>query len=371
MLHLMIDFENIRPENLNTVPIENTHIWLYMGATQKNLPIELVQSLLRFGERVHLIKLEKTGKNALDFYLSYYLGQITAIDKDAHIAILSHDGGYDILVEHILANQLAQNIQRISHLNIPNINTQAIATSTHADLSQSQLNKPISEVPLKPFIQLTLATLRQKDVFLPRYLNNLKNNLRKYVLHDLLAGQDEDKQIKIVESVINRLIQQKFLEVSENIVHYHISDQDMLRKIQAYILQHKPKTTETFYQALQQRTEALALSFNNNDARLFLDHLIQKHLIYETDGILTYSPSIKGDNITENHASKITQQNAQEIYEQICIALQRPNRPKKISSLNHLIQAHCKEFISNSYILNRLKSEQWIRIEDNKLIYLK
>ena len=108
MKHLLIDFENIQPQNLNRLPTEDIHVWLFLGALHKSLPIGLVQSLLRFGERVHLIQLQKSGKNALDFYLSYYLGQITATDPEAHIGILSRDGGYDVLVEHIVENRQAQ-----------------------------------------------------------------------------------------------------------------------------------------------------------------------------------------------------------------------------------------------------------------------
>ncbi len=80
MKHLLIDFENVQPQNLDNLPTDGIHIWLFLGAVHKSLPVSLVKSLLRFGERTHLVQLQKTGKNALDFYLSYYLGQITATD---------------------------------------------------------------------------------------------------------------------------------------------------------------------------------------------------------------------------------------------------------------------------------------------------
>nr|WP_240638031.1 PIN domain-containing protein [Neisseria meningitidis] len=62
MKHLLIDFENVQPQNLDKLLTENTHIWLFIGVLHKMLPISLVQSLLRFGERVHLVQLQKTGK---------------------------------------------------------------------------------------------------------------------------------------------------------------------------------------------------------------------------------------------------------------------------------------------------------------------
>ena len=57
MKHLLIDFENVQPQNLDKLPTEGTHIWLFLGVQQKVLP-SLVKSLLRFGERVHLVQLD-------------------------------------------------------------------------------------------------------------------------------------------------------------------------------------------------------------------------------------------------------------------------------------------------------------------------
>ncbi|MDO4642879.1 MAG: PIN domain-containing protein, partial [Cardiobacteriaceae bacterium] len=65
---------------------------------------------------VHFVRLEKAGKNALDFYLSYYLGRITEQDKQAYICILSRDGGYDVLVEHLKENRLCADIIRLNSL---------------------------------------------------------------------------------------------------------------------------------------------------------------------------------------------------------------------------------------------------------------
>ena len=150
MKHLLIDFENVQPQNLDKLPTENTHIWLFIGVLHKMLPISLVQSLLRFGERVHLIQLQKTGKTALDFYLSYYLGQITATYPNTQIGILSRDGGYDVMVEHILKNHQAKGIVRLA--NIDEVQHQKITTEQPSALLE---NSPQPETTLKPQQPLT------------------------------------------------------------------------------------------------------------------------------------------------------------------------------------------------------------------------
>jgi len=182
MKHLLIDFENVQPQNLDKLPTEGTHIWLFIGLQHKMLPVSLVKSLLRFGERAHLVQLQKTGKNALDFYLSYYLGQITATDPEAQIGILSRDGGYDVLVEHILENQQAQGIVRLA--NIDEVQHQKITAAPPPALlenSPQPETEPKPQQSLAPYFQAALAALRRPDAFRPSRLHNLQKYLHKYV----------------------------------------------------------------------------------------------------------------------------------------------------------------------------------------------
>ena len=75
MKHILIDFENTQPDaaQLCALNPDDSHIWLFLGKNQqKSLPIELCEALCRFGQRAHFIRIAKTGKNALDFYLAYY-----------------------------------------------------------------------------------------------------------------------------------------------------------------------------------------------------------------------------------------------------------------------------------------------------------
>ena len=107
MQHILIDYENIQPDAAQFAALDESqcHIWLFIGKIQKTLPIELCEALCRFGKNAHIIRIAKTGKNALDFYLAYYLGKISEQDKDAIICIFSRDTGFDVLVEHMESGQ--------------------------------------------------------------------------------------------------------------------------------------------------------------------------------------------------------------------------------------------------------------------------
>jgi len=119
MKHILIDYENIQPKSFDNVEVDECHVWLFLGINQqKSLPLELVENLLRFdNENVHIIKMQHAGKNALDFYLSFYLGKISEIDPSADVCILARDSGYDILVEHLNSAYDGMSIMRLENAN--------------------------------------------------------------------------------------------------------------------------------------------------------------------------------------------------------------------------------------------------------------
>lgn len=292
MKHLLIDFENVQPQNLDNLPTDGIHIWLFIGVQHKMLPVSLVKSLLRFGERAHLVQLQKTGKNALDFYLSYYLGQITATDPEAQIGILSRDGGYDVLVEHILETQQAKGIVRLT--DIDEVQHQKITAAPPPALLENSPppeTEPKPQQSLAPYLQAALAALRRPDAFRPSRLHNLQKYLHKYVLCDLFADKADEECERITNMVINRLKVQNFISIDEQeAVSYHISDNDLLQKIQRYILSKRPQTYTDFQTAVQSRADALCLTVSPNDIQAFARHLREQNLIRQENGKIEYAP---------------------------------------------------------------------------------
>jgi PIN domain len=110
---LLIDYENIQKVNLSEVA-ENTLVRIFVGQSQKSIPIELVKQAQRFGHRLEWIKIEGQGKNALDFHITFYLGKLQTEHKAASFVLLSKDKGFDPLIKHI--NNLKRNCRRINSL---------------------------------------------------------------------------------------------------------------------------------------------------------------------------------------------------------------------------------------------------------------
>ena len=109
---LLIDYENIPTKKLADVP-KDMSIKIFVGHSQKN-PSELEQQAQRRGQGIEKIKIEKQGKNALDFHIAYYMGKLQTEHQAASFTILSKDKGFDPLVTHI--NKSKANCRRIESL---------------------------------------------------------------------------------------------------------------------------------------------------------------------------------------------------------------------------------------------------------------
>ena len=99
--YVLIDFENVVPDNLELLDQEWIKVLLFVGKNQTKLPFALVKVVQKLGTRAQYIEMMGTGHNALDFHIAFYIGRISATDKDAHFHIVSNDQGFDPLIAHL------------------------------------------------------------------------------------------------------------------------------------------------------------------------------------------------------------------------------------------------------------------------------
>lgn len=382
--HLLIDFENVQPQNLDKLPETDTHIWLFLGVNQKNLSVELVKSLLRFGECVHLVQLQKSGKNALDFYLSYYLGQITTTDKNAMIGILSRDGGYDVLVEHILVEHQAQDIVRLASLNeveeiahIQSSETVVLAENQSEKLPETTEKVVTETVSLAPYFQAVFRALRQPNAFLPTRLHNLESNLRTHILRDMLENKNDDDRNKIVNEAINKLKTQKFITIDDerNTVQYHLSDSDILEKIQRYILNIKPKTYAEFQAAVSQRAADFDVRIEVGDIQGLARNMRERELIRQNNGKIEYAPFPNPPQAVAQTAKQPEKyQPNSEMWQKVLasLAVAHEKRPTRMASLKNVIKAHAKCSDGEvEKLFQHLQDKKIISLKNQKVIYTK
>ena len=200
MKHILIDYENIQPKSFDGIEANECHIWLFLGVNQqKSLPLELVETLLKFDNKnVHIIKMQHTGKNALDFYLSFYLGKISEIDSNADVCILAKDSGYDVLVEHI--NKVYDGIEIIR---LPNHSPTLDDITVKVDkLSDGSRNRNQSATTI---YQRAIALIKDRPTGTrPSKKSSLINYLKSHL-------RNEDP--KAIDNLVKQMINNKIIVI--------------------------------------------------------------------------------------------------------------------------------------------------------------
>ena len=102
---LLVDFENVQQVDLSRLG-DNFHVVIFVGSSQKNVPIDLVASAQKLGDRVEWQRVEGNGNNALDFYIAFHLGRVIEKLPSFHCIVLSKDKGFDPLLRHLNKNGL-------------------------------------------------------------------------------------------------------------------------------------------------------------------------------------------------------------------------------------------------------------------------
>ena len=104
--YIFVDFESIQDIDLPLIESKPVKVFLFFGSQQNKVSVEFTMEVHRFHSQVEMIKLERTGKNALDFVLAHHLGLKVAADPDGYFHILSRDKGFDALVGHLKSRKI-------------------------------------------------------------------------------------------------------------------------------------------------------------------------------------------------------------------------------------------------------------------------
>ena len=112
--YVLVDFENVPLKNADFAKDETIELLIFIGKTQTKLSTDLVLAVNALGSRARYVKMDGSGKNALDFHLAYYLGKLAEKDPEAEFVVLSKDTGFDPLLAHLAANN--RNARRVSSL---------------------------------------------------------------------------------------------------------------------------------------------------------------------------------------------------------------------------------------------------------------
>ena len=378
MKHILIDYENIQPKSFDDVEVDECHVWLFLGINQqKSLPLELVETLLRFDNKnVHIIKMQHAGKNALDFYLSFYLGKISEIDPKADVCILARDSGYDILVEHLNSTYDGINIKRLENTNQLTVACES-HESTVSDIEEVSLivednqevmfhnidnvvteNKDASDRPIgndvpKVIIYdcyvLIFDSIVNRKVFLPSYKSNLLHLMKKYVPVEMLESFNNLEQDYIFEQVFDKFVKLGLIshDQNEEKLSYKVDSQGILDLVKDHVLLNKAKKIDGLNNVIRQKLATYRQINDEKQVSLVVKWLEKQAYIKQDNQVVHYSPF----NDIPKNTSKPSNDNNEKIkasdamYQGVITLIKsRPptSRPSKKSSLVNYLKSHLR-----------------------------
>lgn len=314
MKHILIDFENVQPISLDIIDDpENTQIWLFLGVhQQKTLPYPLTKSLFRFpSSQVHFIELQRTGKNALDHYLAFYLGKISELDHNAQVCILAKDSGYDILVEHLNATHKGLQIQRLIDLQtfigienkqhspalidvLPPQSAKIKPPLTTKIIQQTEEERAYSQLMATAYQQVfrQIKIRLDNQDFIPTKKTNFLSALQKYFLADLLKDMTNDEQFLFAQKLFARLQNYGLikLKADSNTLIYQFSPNELRENVANSVLVAKPKTLEKLKNVLKSHMALLQMPTDETALTQMVQWLTSKAYIYQEKEKISYEP---------------------------------------------------------------------------------
>ncbi|MEI2677667.1 MAG: nucleotide pyrophosphohydrolase [Burkholderiaceae bacterium] len=96
--HVLLDYENVQPteSELRALVPDASQVWVFHGPHQR----QVEQRFASFGADLTAVPISKTGKNALDFHLSFYMGYIASRNQASAMVVVANDKGYEPMLEH-------------------------------------------------------------------------------------------------------------------------------------------------------------------------------------------------------------------------------------------------------------------------------
>jgi len=102
--YVLVDYENVQPD-LSLLANTQIKVKVFFGARQQEgrVPFKLVDSMLSLGGNVEPVKGMRSGSNAMDMHIAYFIGRLVEREPGAIIHIISGDKDFDPLIEYLLS----------------------------------------------------------------------------------------------------------------------------------------------------------------------------------------------------------------------------------------------------------------------------
>ena len=192
--YVLIDFENVQPSNLEVLKRHPFKVIVFVGANQTKLPFDLAEAMQALGDSGQYVKIAGSGKNALDFHIAHYVGELSAKEPSAYFHIISRDTGFDTLIKHLKSRSIK--IQR--ERDLAEIPVVRMSTATSTD----------------DMVTAIVKNLSGRGQSRPRKVKTLSNTI-----NSLFTEKLSEKQLG---EIVKDLEQRKYIRVNNGNVSYQL-----------------------------------------------------------------------------------------------------------------------------------------------------
>ncbi|HEX5161538.1 MAG TPA: PIN domain-containing protein [Steroidobacteraceae bacterium] len=214
--YVLVDFENVQPD-LSLLAHTTFKVKVFFGAKQQEgrVPFKLLDAMLALGGNVEPIKVMRTGKNAVDMHIAYYIGRLVEKEPAAEIHIISGDSDFDTLVDYLKS----KGVKCKRAKTITEIAKQAAAAKAHAHAAARPV-KAANHPARKPHNDKLAPIIKQLHSLSgkPATRKKLAQTVANYFKHH--GGPLADSA---VEQIIDDLIRMKYVSQNGTKVAYHLA----------------------------------------------------------------------------------------------------------------------------------------------------
>ncbi len=194
--YVLIDYENVQPKNLDLLARHRFAVKVFVGQNQTRVPVSLAASMQKLGAGAEYVFISGSGRNALDFHIAFYLGELSSAHPAEEFYVVSRDRGFDPLIRHLTE---ARDVRARRVADIAEIPSLRIAAGS------SQEDQ----------VRAIVRNLRSRGRSVPRKVSTLKNTIR-----NLVAGQPSDADL---DALVEELRKRRLVEIKDNKIRYHLA----------------------------------------------------------------------------------------------------------------------------------------------------
>jgi len=191
---VLIDFENVQPQNLGLLNGGQFKVRVFLGANQTKVPVQMMSALQPLGSNAEFVQVSGTGKNALDFHIAYYIGRLAVEHPGSTFHVVSKDTGFDPLIRHL--------------------RSQKISCQRSASIDRISRSRAANAKPLAEKVDAIVSNFARRKQCLPKTVKALESTIKAVLVGQLLADD--------LSKLITELERRRLIEVTDGKVTYRL-----------------------------------------------------------------------------------------------------------------------------------------------------